>query len=72
MRRELDPAAVQRMLAIVAESYVPETVEQGLARLRADARSPEAFRGAVERRLEELRALDDLARVITGVAKKPR
>ena len=33
--------------------YVPETVEEGRARLRADAHSPEALASTVATRLEE-------------------
>lgn len=57
MARELEPAVVARRLALLAAIYVPETVEEGRARLRL-------FAAAVARRLEELRALDDLTRYL--------
>jgi hypothetical protein len=49
--------------------FVPETVEQGRARLRADAMAPDAFPAAVVRRLEELRALDELTRYLHANAR---
>ena len=64
MTPELDPRAVARRLAALAAIYVPETVAEGRARLRADAQSPDAFATAVARRLEELRALDELTRYL--------
>jgi hypothetical protein len=64
MRRELDPNVVARRLASLAAVYVPETVEEGRARLRAEALSRDAFATAVARRLEELRALDELGRYL--------
>ena len=72
MTRKLDPAFVARGLQWLSDHFVAETVEEGRARLLRDAQSPDVFPGAVARRLEELRALDDLARVITGVAKQRR
>jgi hypothetical protein len=68
MTRELEPAVVARRLAALATSYVPETVEEGRARLRAEATCPEAFATAVARRLDELRALDELTRYLRGRA----
>ncbi len=68
MTRELEPADVARRLAALAASYVPETVEEGRARLRAEATCPEAFATAVARRLDELRALDELTRYLRGCA----
>ncbi len=64
MTRELDPASVARRLAALAAGYVPETVEQARARLRAEALAPDAFTSGVARRLEELRALDELTRYL--------
>jgi hypothetical protein len=70
---DLDPARVAARLAALAQLYVPETIEEGRARLQADAMSPEAFADGVARRLDELRALDELsrylhrARSVTGV-----
>lgn len=64
MAAELDPADVARRLAILAASYVAETVEEGLARMRADMLSSDAFATGVAQRLEELRALDDLTRYL--------
>lgn len=61
---DLDPARVAARLAALAELYVPETIEEGRARLLADAMSPEAFADGVARRLDELRALDELSRYL--------
>ena len=66
MIRELDPAAVALRLAALAAVSVPETVEEGRARLREEAARPDAFAAAVARRLDELRALDDLTRYLRG------
>jgi hypothetical protein len=72
MTRELDPERVARRLAALAASYQPETVGEGRARLRIDAMAPESFATAVERRLEELRALDELTRyLIANMPAKP-
>jgi len=60
MTPELNAQVVEGRLRVVAELYVPETVEEGRARLVAEASAPDAFATAVERRLEELRALHDL------------
>lgn len=59
---ELDPRLVAARLAKLASLYVPETIEEGRARL-ARERPPrdETFEQAVARRLGELRALYDLA-----------
>lgn len=65
MKRELDPSAVEARLAELAALYVPETIEEGQRRLeRERPRVEEPFEQAVERRLEELRALDELARYL--------
>ena len=64
MARDLAPAAVAQRLAALATLYVPETVEEGRARLRAIDSAPDAFATAVARRLDELRALDDLTRYL--------
>ena len=72
MRPELDPARVGRRLAALAALYVPETVEEGHARLRRDAMSPDVFAANVARRLGELRALDELTRYLHGIARVPR
>ena len=61
---DLDPAVVARRLAVLAASYIPETVDAGRARLRADAMAPYAFSTIVARRLDELRALDELTRYL--------
>jgi hypothetical protein len=68
MKRELAPADVGRRLAALAAIYVPETVADGRDRLRADAASPDSMATAVARRLDELRALDDLTRYLRGTA----
>jgi hypothetical protein len=70
MIRNLDPGDVARRLARLAELYVPETVAEGRARLRAEASSPETFARAVALRLDELRALDDLTRYLHGAKIK--
>ncbi|MBA3463546.1 MAG: hypothetical protein H0T46_26555 [Deltaproteobacteria bacterium] len=56
------PEQVTARLAELAALYVPETVEEGRARLRADALSPDALVSTVAARLDELRALDELTR----------
>jgi hypothetical protein len=71
MRRELDPTAVARRLATLASLYVPESIDEGRARLRAELMAPDAFATAVARRLDELRALDDLVHYLHGTAGKP-
>jgi len=60
----LDPAAVALRFAELAAIYVPETVEAGRARLRAEAMAPDSIASTVAQRLEELRALDELARYL--------
>ena len=64
MKVDMSPEAVARRLAELARLYVPETVEEGRARLRAEAMAPDAIASTVARRLEELRALDDLTRYL--------
>jgi hypothetical protein len=59
-----EPDAVARRLAALAASYIPETVEGGRARLRREAMAPDAIASTVARRLDELRALDELARYL--------
>ena len=68
---DLDPAKVAHRLESLAALYEPETVDEGRARLVADALSPDAFASGVAARLEELRALDDLTRYLHG-AMRPR
>jgi hypothetical protein len=72
MTREPDPAAVARRLARLAATYVPETVDEGRARLRGDAMSPDAFASAVAQRLDELRALDDMTRYLHQAMRSPK
>jgi hypothetical protein len=68
MKGELDPERVARRLAALA---APETVEEGRARLSSEAMAGETFAAAVERRLEVLRALDELTRyLITNMPAK--
>lgn len=62
--RDLDPTLVARRLAALAASYVPESVDEGRARLRAEAMAPDALGSTVARRLDELRALDELTRYL--------
>jgi hypothetical protein len=68
---EIDPAKAERRLARLAELYVPETIEEGRQRLAADQRLAaeqaarrEGFDAGAARRLEELRALYELAKVL--------
>lgn len=60
----IDPDLVAQRLAQLAALYVPETVEEGRARLQAEAMAPDAIASTVAQRLDELRALDDLARYL--------
>jgi hypothetical protein len=64
MTRELTPDDAARRLAALATLYVPETVEEGRVRLRREAMASDAFATLVARRLDELRALDDLTRYL--------
>jgi hypothetical protein len=65
----LDPDTVARRLAQLGALYVPETIEHGRARLRAEAMAPQSIVSAVAQRLEELRALDELARYVASRRK---
>lgn len=67
MKSELDPNDVAHRLAQLSALYVPETVAEGRARLRRDASSPDVLVMLVARRLDELRALDDLTRHLHSV-----
>jgi hypothetical protein len=58
------PDLVAKRLEDLRALYVPETVAEGRARLRADALSPEALASGVAKRLDELRALDELTRYL--------
>jgi hypothetical protein len=62
--RDPTPDEVAARLAELARIYVPETVVEGRARLRDEAMSPDALVPTVARRLDELRALDDLTRYL--------
>jgi hypothetical protein len=64
MSRRLDPEVVARRLAALAAMFTAETVDEGRARLRSEAMAPEALAAGVARRLEELRALDELTRYL--------
>lgn len=68
MRRELDSILVAHRLAQLASIYVPETIAEARARLRAESMAPDALASRVAQRLEELRALDDLTRYLHGTA----
>lgn len=68
---EIDPIMAQRRLARLAVLYVPETIEAGRRRLAADERLAveqaerrEGFEAGAARRLEELRALCELTKVL--------
>ncbi len=64
MKGDLDPLRVAARLARLCELYVPESLEEVRRRLAQDrpAEDAEPFSRAVERRLAELSALDELAR----------
>ncbi len=63
MSPDLDPRQVEARLAALRAIAVLETVEEGIRRLeRERPRTIESFARRVERRLAELRALDELAR----------
>jgi hypothetical protein len=70
MKRDLTPHDVERRLERLAKLYVPETLEESRARVRADGAAPDAFASAVARRLDELRALDELARYLHQPRKR--
>lgn len=70
MRPELDPARVSARLAALSALYVAESVDEGRVRLRSDAMSPDVFAVNVARRLDELRALDELTRYLHGAASR--
>ncbi len=70
MSRDLNPRDVERRLAALAAVYVPESVEEGRARLRSEAMAPDALASSVARNLEELRALDDLTRYLHEHARR--
>lgn len=76
---EIDPIAAEQRLRWLAERYVPETVEEGRKRLAADRRladeqaaARESFEAAAERRLQELRALCELATLLREAGKEAR
>ena len=67
MKGELDPVRVAARLAKLAAAYVPETIEEGRLRVeRERPRRDEPIEQAVQRRLDELRALDELTRYLHG------
>lgn len=72
MPRELATSDVAARLAALAARYVPETVAEGRARLRRELLASDAFATAVARRLEELRALDELARYLHAGMRRSR
>ncbi len=60
MNRELDPVVVAARLVELARLYVPESIEDG--RMRHERPPVDVpFAVAVQRRLDELRALYELA-----------
>jgi hypothetical protein len=76
MRSEIDPIVAQRRLEQLAALYVPETIEEGWRRLTADQRLAveqaerrEGFEAGAARRLEELRALCELTKVLHAARK---
>lgn len=65
MSRELDPHAVRARLAVLRALYVPETVDEGRARLSHERPRREVpLEVLAARRLAELRALCELARYL--------
>lgn len=68
----LDGNLVERRLAELATLYVPETVAEGRARMRAEAMAPDAIAQTVENRLAEIRALCELMNAVLGVARHTR
>ena len=69
MKRELNPIAVAKRLDMLATIYVPESVEAARARLRREALTGDIFALNVARRLEELRALDELTHYLHEAAR---
>jgi hypothetical protein len=66
---ELSPTAVHRRLERLREIYVPEELETARRRLEAERTRPrETFNESAARRLEELRALCELTRVLHAAA----
>jgi hypothetical protein len=70
--RDLRPAEVAARLAKLAALYVPDTIDEGRARLRADRMAPAAFAADVANRLEELRALDELTQYLHAPSRATR
>ncbi len=77
MSGTLDPAAVARRLDELRRLYVPETRDEARARMERDRpneRRPAStgadFAKAVARRLEELRALCELTRVLHAARER--
>lgn len=67
MGRELDSEAVAARLAALRARYTPESVDEARARLQRPQTDPdEPFARKVARRLDELRALCELARHLRG------
>lgn len=65
MSVDMSPEAVLARLNELAALYIPETLDEARARLEAE-RPParESLAEGARRRLEELRALDELTRVL--------
>jgi len=72
MPRDLAPGDVAARLEALAATYVPETIAEGRARLRREMMGSDVFAAAVARRLDELRALDELTRYLHAGARKTR
>ncbi|MDB4962605.1 MAG: hypothetical protein JWP01_2604 [Myxococcales bacterium] len=65
MKRELDPRGVAARLGELRLLHVPELVEEARVRLQRERpRRVESLEQAVSRRLNELRALAELARYL--------
>jgi hypothetical protein len=74
---EIDPTLAQGRLEQLAALYVPETIEEGRQRLAADQRLAaeqterhEGFEAGAVRRLEELRALCELTKVLHAARER--
>lgn len=67
--RELDPSLVAARLAALRELYLPVHAAEAEAWMRGE-RPIVPFAVAVEQRLAELRALDELDRYLRGAARR--
>lgn len=69
---DMSPAAIRRRLERLRELYVAEELDAARRRLDGDRPTPrETFNEAAARRLEELRALCELAQVLRAAPQRP-